>query len=84
MAEVKAHTSYAGIAFRPGDRELWASETGERGSDALLMSIAVTSDGGAVAVDDNEQYAFNGPHRMRTCPSGNHRRAIMLIKEMTP
>jgi len=37
MAEVKAHTSYAGIAFRPGDRELWASETGERGSDALLI-----------------------------------------------
>jgi YVTN family beta-propeller protein len=34
---VKAHTSYAGIAFRPGDRELWASETGERGSDALLI-----------------------------------------------
>ncbi len=37
MAEVRAHTSYAGIAFRPGDRELWASETGERGSDALLI-----------------------------------------------
>ncbi|HXI41249.1 MAG TPA: hypothetical protein VNH83_14795, partial [Bryobacteraceae bacterium] len=38
MAEARAHTSYAGIAFRPGDRELWASETGEeRGSDALLI-----------------------------------------------
>ncbi len=37
MAEVKAHTSQAGIAFRPGARELWASETGERGPDALLI-----------------------------------------------
>ena len=28
IAEVPARsTSYAGIAFRPGDRELWASET---------------------------------------------------------
>jgi len=37
LAEVKSHTSYAGIAFRPGDRELWASETGESGSDGLLI-----------------------------------------------
>jgi YVTN family beta-propeller protein len=30
-------TSYAGVAFRPGDRELWASETG-RGHDSLLVA----------------------------------------------
>src|SRR2546428_1291827 len=46
MAEVKSHTSYAGIAFRPGDHELWASVTGSRGSDGLL--IIQLSDLGAV------------------------------------
>src|SRR6266404_9021066 len=38
MAEVKSRsTSYAGIAFRPGDRELWVSETEESGPDCLLI-----------------------------------------------
>jgi YVTN family beta-propeller protein len=38
MAEVKSRsTSYAGIAFRPGDRELWISETEENGPDGLLI-----------------------------------------------
>jgi YVTN family beta-propeller protein len=31
-------TSYAGIAFRPGDRELWASETSRNGTDAILIA----------------------------------------------
>jgi YVTN family beta-propeller protein len=30
-------TSYAGIAFRPGDRELWASETTRNGPDAIAV-----------------------------------------------
>src|SRR5215470_7240817 len=30
-------TSYTGIAFRPGDRELWASETTRSGPDSLLI-----------------------------------------------
>ena len=30
-------TSYAGIAFRPGDRELWASETSTR-ADSILIT----------------------------------------------
>ena len=29
-------TSYTGLAFRPGDRELWASETRRDGPDSLL------------------------------------------------
>ena len=37
-AEVRSRaTSYTGIAFRPGDRELWASETTRRGPDSLLI-----------------------------------------------
>ena len=31
-------TSYAGVAFRPGDRQLWASETSLRGPDAILVA----------------------------------------------
>ena len=38
VAEVKSRsTSYTGIAFRPGDRELWASETSRNGPDSLLV-----------------------------------------------
>ena len=37
-------TSYLGIAFRPGKREVWASETTRTGPDALLR-IAYTDDG---------------------------------------
>lgn len=33
-------TSYAGIAFRPGDRELWASETSNRGDSILITPIS--------------------------------------------
>jgi YVTN family beta-propeller protein len=39
IAEVAARTtSYAGIAFRPGDRELWASETARNGPDSILIA----------------------------------------------
>src|ERR1051326_8257057 len=37
-AEIKTRsTSYTGIAFRPGDRELWASETSRNGPDSILI-----------------------------------------------
>ncbi|MBI3665363.1 MAG: bifunctional YncE family protein/alkaline phosphatase family protein [Acidobacteria bacterium] len=39
LAEVPSRaTSYTGIAFRPGDRELWASETTRHGPDGLLIA----------------------------------------------
>jgi YVTN family beta-propeller protein len=43
-------TSYTGLAFRPGDRELWASETSRRGPDSLAI-IPLTESGqpGALA-----------------------------------
>ncbi|MBL8233894.1 MAG: bifunctional YncE family protein/alkaline phosphatase family protein [Bryobacterales bacterium] len=31
-------TSYTGVTFRPGDRELWASETTRNGPDSLLIA----------------------------------------------
>ena len=30
-------TSYIGVAFRPGDRELWASEATRNGADSILI-----------------------------------------------
>jgi YVTN family beta-propeller protein len=45
LADIEAHsTSYTGIAFRPGDRQLWASETSRNGPDSIL--IAELSDTG--------------------------------------
>src|SRR5262252_5398740 len=39
LAAIEAHnTSYGGIAFRPGDRQLWASETTRTGPDAILIA----------------------------------------------
>jgi YVTN family beta-propeller protein len=39
LAEIKARsTSYTGIAFRPGDRELWASEATRSGPDSILVA----------------------------------------------
>jgi YVTN family beta-propeller protein len=39
LADIAARaTSYAGIAFRPGDRQLWASETARNGPDAILVA----------------------------------------------
>jgi YVTN family beta-propeller protein len=51
LAEVKVRsTSYTGIVFRPGDRELWASETTKNGPDSLL--IVELSEFGAVVKTD--------------------------------
>ncbi|MGO9263096.1 MAG: alkaline phosphatase family protein [Bryobacteraceae bacterium] len=39
LAEIPARsTSYIGIAFRPGNRELWASETARGGRDSILIT----------------------------------------------
>ena len=39
LAEVPSKsTSYAGVAFRPGDRELWASEATRNGPDSILIA----------------------------------------------
>ena len=41
MAEVRSRaTSYLGIAFRPGDREVWASETGP--DNLLILKLSET------------------------------------------
>ena len=48
LADVKSRaTSYTGIAFRPGDRELWAGETSGRGPDSLLI-ISLSETGAVV------------------------------------
>src|SRR5215831_8826980 len=39
LAEIKARsTSYTGIAFRPGDRELWGSEATRNGPDSIVVA----------------------------------------------
>src|SRR5947207_2733078 len=39
VAEIKARSmSYTGVAFRPGDRELWASEATRNGPDSILVA----------------------------------------------
>ena len=39
LADIETRsTSYAGIAFRPGDRQLWASETSRNGPDSILIA----------------------------------------------
>jgi YVTN family beta-propeller protein len=39
LAEVPSRsTSYTGLAFRPGDRELWASEATRNGPDSILIA----------------------------------------------
>jgi YVTN family beta-propeller protein len=39
LAEIKSRsTSYTGLAFRPGDRQLWASETTRNGPDSILIA----------------------------------------------
>src|SRR5579884_1355121 len=38
LAAIKSRTtSFTGIAFRPGDREIWASETSRNGPDSILI-----------------------------------------------
>jgi YVTN family beta-propeller protein len=52
--EIKARaTSYAGVAFRPGDRELWASEATRNGPDSLLVA-AIGEDGKPGKIDHIE------------------------------
>src|ERR1051326_4590319 len=39
LAEIKARqTSYTGVAFRPGDRELWGSEATRNGPDSIVVA----------------------------------------------
>ena len=39
LSEIKARaTSYTGVAFRPGDRELWASEATRNGPDSIAVA----------------------------------------------
>ncbi len=39
LSEIRARaTSYTGVAFRPGDRELWASEATRNGPDSILVA----------------------------------------------
>ena len=39
LAEIKTRsTSYTGVAFRPGDRELWTGETARNGPDSILIA----------------------------------------------
>jgi len=50
-AEVRSRaTSYTGIAFRPGDRELWVSEATGRGPDSLLI-VQLTDAGQAAKAE---------------------------------
>ncbi len=39
-------TSYAGIAFRPGTRELWASETSRTGGDLIITEVSDSGQAG--------------------------------------
>jgi YVTN family beta-propeller protein len=44
LADIKTRsTSYTGIAFRPGDRELWASETSRNGPDSIVIETLSAS-----------------------------------------
>jgi YVTN family beta-propeller protein len=40
-------TSYAGIAFRPGTREVWASETSRSAGDIVIAEVSETGQAGA-------------------------------------
>lgn len=50
IAEVKTRsTSYTGIAFRPGDREVWASETIRTGPDSIaVIPLSATGQPGEI------------------------------------
>jgi YVTN family beta-propeller protein len=57
LAQVRSRsTSYAGVAFRPGDREVWASEATRNGPDGIL--VAKLSDLGLP--DETERIALPG------------------------
>jgi len=41
LAEIPTRsTSYIGVAFRPGDREIWASETARQGDSILIVTVS--------------------------------------------
>ena len=57
VGEVRSRaTSYIGIAFRPGDREVWASETSANGPDNILI-VKLSETG---AVEDIERIKLDG------------------------
>jgi YVTN family beta-propeller protein len=57
LAEIPSRaTSYAGVAFRPGDREVWASEASARGPDSILI-VRVSETG---KVEKTERMALDG------------------------
>ena len=72
VAEIATRsTSYAGIAFRPGDRELWASETSRNGPDSIL--IARISELGMPG--ETKRIGLNGhplPTGIAFSPDGRH------------
>ena len=81
LGEVRSRaTSYLGIAFRPGDRELWASETSANGPDSLL--IAKLSETGALAGTD--RVVFDGhavPCGIAFSPDGNTAYVALSLKD---
>ncbi len=47
LGEIKTkQTSYAGIAFRPQTRELWASETSRTAGDLVIVEVSGTGQAG--------------------------------------
>jgi YVTN family beta-propeller protein len=77
IADIEARsTSYAGIAFRPGDRQLWASETSRNGPDSILIAeLSETGKPGATS-----RIALNG-HPLPTgiAFSADGRRAYVAL-----
>ncbi len=56
LAEIKSRsTSYTGLAFRPGDREVWASEATRNGPDNVL--VASLSEAGAPGRSERIDFA---------------------------
>jgi hypothetical protein len=57
LAEARTRaTSYIGIAFRPGDREVWASETSSSGPDnVLILKLSETG-----ALESTERIKLEG------------------------
>ncbi len=55
IREIKTKaTSYAGLAFRPGTRELWASETSRTAGDLVISEVVRNGPGGS----NPESYAL--------------------------
>jgi DNA-binding beta-propeller fold protein YncE len=73
-------TSYTGIAFRPGNRELWTSETTRNGPDSILVirlsdvGLPVSHDLPCLRVD----------HRQRIIPAEHHVDLLPVARERDP